>query len=152
MVFYGYLPLLSGKRLHNYGKIMLFVGQLTISMAIFNICQSLPEGKYHVLYIIWCNFPYEFQWLIIICSIKTDGFEGISYFQANQVQTNVHKWTWGAGADLLGQTPLPSTALNHFQAFGHNCPERLPYGNLTWLQYWTSPFIVSFAMTNGGYC
>ena len=39
------LGLPSGKHTKNYGKSPFLMGQLTISMAMFNIYVSLPEGK-----------------------------------------------------------------------------------------------------------
>ena len=36
--------LLSGKRLHNYGKSSFLMGKSTISMVIFNSYVKLPEG------------------------------------------------------------------------------------------------------------
>ena len=39
-----YIP--SGKHTKNYGKSPFFMGQLTISMAIFNSYVKLPEGNY----------------------------------------------------------------------------------------------------------
>ena len=42
-----YVP--SGKQPHNYGKSPLFMGKLTISMAIFNSYVKLPEGNHQQL-------------------------------------------------------------------------------------------------------
>jgi len=36
----------SGKHTQNYGKSPFLMGQLTISMAIFNSYVCLPEGTY----------------------------------------------------------------------------------------------------------
>ena len=45
MGFNGNIP--SGKRLHNYGKSSFLMGQLIISMAIFNSYVKLPEGIHY---------------------------------------------------------------------------------------------------------
>ena len=43
--FNPYLPALpSAKRLHNYGKSPFVMGKSTISMAMFNSYDCLPEG------------------------------------------------------------------------------------------------------------
>jgi hypothetical protein len=37
---------LPGKHTKNYGKSPLFMGKITISMAMFNSYVKLPEGKH----------------------------------------------------------------------------------------------------------
>ena len=59
----------SGKHTKNYGTSPFLMGQLTISMAIFNSYVSLPEGIYIYIYIHIIIYMYTYMawdWLIWI--------------------------------------------------------------------------------------